>query len=203
MNRKPGIVVCIVAAAVLVSGLACPQHASAENPFYYYPAYGAHRGKIVYRDGPFVNRQKIRWGNGLTAYGADVFNNAIGAAVQILPAVLREDPATDDDHARSQAEFSRSMAEEAARMQHAQQLYSKTEALYTAFGLTPTHVGGAGNAGSFSDWDNSGVTTPGTVPGTPGTTPPVPGNFQDWDNSGNAPVNPPQGGGGFGDWDNR
>ncbi|MCU0880071.1 MAG: hypothetical protein MUF06_20055 [Pirellulaceae bacterium] len=97
MNRKPGIVICIVAAAVLVSGLACPQHASAENPFYYYPAYGAHRGKIVYRDGPFVNRQKIRWGNGLTAYGADVFNNAFGAATQILPLVLKDDGSSDAD----------------------------------------------------------------------------------------------------------
>jgi hypothetical protein len=65
------------------------------NGFYYYPAYGAQRGKIVYRDGPLVNRQKIRWGNGLTEYGAGVLNNAIGAAIQIVPAVVKDETPAD------------------------------------------------------------------------------------------------------------
>jgi hypothetical protein len=204
-----------VACGLLFLAVACQVIATAtpawaEQPFFYYPAYGAQRGKIVYRDGPFVNRQKIRWGNGLTEYGAGVINNAIGAAVQILPAVIKEDPAAAEDAARSQAEFSRSMADEQVRMQQAQQLYSKTGALYTAFGLTPTPAAGGGSAGSFSDWDNSGLGGSPTQPVTPGTPPPptpdpatAPGNLQDWDNSGTAPANPPQGGAGFDNWDNR
>jgi hypothetical protein len=210
MNRRLWVVL-FVAAAVL--SLAEPPRASGQNPFYYYPAYGAHRGKIVYRDGPLVNKQKIRWGNGLTPYGADVLNNAIGAAVQILPAILREDPAAEEDRARSQAEFSRSMADEELRLQQAQQLNARTQSLAVSFGLSAAPAASVGgNSGSFGDWDNSGAANPNlanpgneppTQPMTPGTAP-VPGNLQDWDNSGNAPVAPAQGGAaGLSDWDNR
>jgi hypothetical protein len=208
MNRMRWAGVLIGVGSLAISFLGASP-AAGQSPFYYYPAYGAQRGKIVYRDGPLVNRQKIRWGNGLTAQGASVLNSAIGAAVQILPAVLRDDPAAAEEAARSQAEFARSMADEEARMQQAQQLYANTQALRTSFGLTPPPVGGSSGSGSFSDWDNSGLNTPSpaqpvqpTVPGTPPPAP-APGNLQDWDNSGNAPANPPQGGAGFDDWDNR
>lgn len=65
--------------------------ASAEDLFIPYPAYGAHRGKIVYRDGPFGSRQKVRWGNGLTAYGAQVLTHGIDALPGILPLFLKDE----------------------------------------------------------------------------------------------------------------
>lgn len=88
MNRSRWIAIFFAATVVLAGGLAQPQPAAGQNPFYYYPAYGAQRGKIVYRDGLLVNRQKIRWGNGLTPYGAAVLMHGFDVAGTVIPAVI-------------------------------------------------------------------------------------------------------------------
>jgi hypothetical protein len=75
---------------IVLMSPAAVRSARAEQPFFYYPAYGAQRGRIVYRDGPRVNRQKIRWGNGLTEYGAQVLTHGIDILPSILPLFLKE-----------------------------------------------------------------------------------------------------------------
>lgn len=52
----------------------------AQQPFYYYPAYGSQRGRIRTVDGWIRDKQRIRWGNGLTPQGAMVFTHAIDVA---------------------------------------------------------------------------------------------------------------------------
>ncbi|MCE9527458.1 MAG: hypothetical protein K8R36_15555 [Planctomycetales bacterium] len=71
--------------------------AQAEQPFFYYPAYGSSRGKIRYVDGVFRNKQKIHWGNGVTNNGVMVMHDAFAAAAQIIPAVITHKDAEQSD----------------------------------------------------------------------------------------------------------
>ena len=77
--------------------------ARADQPFYYYPAYGAHRGKIVNRQGPFVSRQKVRWGGGLTPYGAQVIGDAITAFAPIVGGFIGKEAEVADKSADERA----------------------------------------------------------------------------------------------------
>jgi hypothetical protein len=78
--------------------------AEAEQPFFYYPAYGSSRGRIRYVDGVLRDKQRIKWGNGVTDNGVLVMRDIATAAGQILPAVLNNapaPPAEEENHARA------------------------------------------------------------------------------------------------------
>lgn len=80
----------LLALAVYGMPILVAADAWADQPFFYYPAYGSQRGRIVNREGPRVNRQKIRWGNGLTEYGASVLTHGIDILPSILPLLVKE-----------------------------------------------------------------------------------------------------------------
>ena len=68
-----------------------------------YPPYGAHRGRIVARNG-FGHSIRYRWGNGLTPQGAAFLTSAVDA---LAPAVVALAGRESDSEARSRA-FERS-----------------------------------------------------------------------------------------------
>ncbi len=88
---------------LLLAAMTPLREARADQPFYYYPAYGAHRGKIVYRDGIFVNRQKVRWGGGLTPYGTQVIGDAITAFAPIVGGFIGKEAEVADKSADDRA----------------------------------------------------------------------------------------------------
>jgi hypothetical protein len=78
----------VFALLALLLTLGADAAAQAEQPFFYYPAYGANRGRIRYVDGVFRNKQRIHWGNGVTDNGVLVMRDLAAAAQEIVPAIL-------------------------------------------------------------------------------------------------------------------
>src|SRR5262245_31019455 len=131
--------------------------ASAAQPFYYYPAYGAQRGRIVYRQGPFGGtRQKIHWGGGLTDNGTSVLLSAIGAAETVFGP--GDSSANKEAQAARDAEFKRSIDEDRRLLAEAKALRARTEALRNQFAGGQTSNGkppplvNSGSLDNFSDW---------------------------------------------------
>jgi hypothetical protein len=164
-------------ALVLGSCAICPSALLAQQP-YYYPAYGAHRGRISYHRGPFGGtHQKIRWGGGITESGAAVLLGAIDAAGPILSSVLGGRSLEEDagQRALKDAEQQRALADDQRLQTEASDLLARTRQLRDSFtGAAPL--------------------IPDQTPATPGTTlPPAPGttlppatvtpsrdDFRDW-----------------------
>jgi hypothetical protein len=158
--RKTRLLSCL-----FVLGLAVqPLSAIAQQPFNYYPAYGAHRGRMVYHQGPFGGtRQKIHWGGGITDNGAAVLTSAIGAAATIFGPGSSGESA--GDKAARDAEFQRSLSDDQDWLTKAKELQSRTEALRNSFlGIAgpPEQIPGAQNGpppqsgplDTFDDWDS-------------------------------------------------
>lgn len=171
-----------------LGGMATP--AQAGQPFFYYPAYGAHRGKIVNRDGLLVNRQKVRWGGGITSNGAAVFHDLFAAAVPIVQDALGGGKELDPGMSPEQLDQVRSL--EANKQARADAMLAQTVALRRSLGIPDEAVAFGGNAGAgpaaggaqpgnsqpggstsdgFSDWEGSLSNSP-TPPVPP--VPPVP-----------------------------
>lgn len=88
----------------LIAMIGTDAAAQAQQPFFYYPAYGSNRGRIRYVDGVLRDKQRIKWGNGVTDNGVLVMRDIATAAGQILPAVLNNaaaPAAEEESHARA------------------------------------------------------------------------------------------------------
>jgi hypothetical protein len=91
------------------------ESAEAQEPFFYYPAYGSNRGRIRYVDGVLRDKQRIKWGNGVTDNGVLMMRDIATAAQQILPAVLNNAPAptiAEENHARAAHSLARAQDEQ-------------------------------------------------------------------------------------------
>jgi len=181
-----------------VTGItALPSSGIADQPFNYYPAYGAHRGRIVYHQGPFGgSRQKIRWGGGLTDNGAAVLTGAVGAAATIFGP--GSSAASTGDKAARDAEFQRSLNEDNDWLQKARDLQNRTETLRNAYLSVSGSQNGklqnshdnvglqSGAIDDFSDWDSNAATSsispivPPIIPPAPTQSGPL-DTFDDWD----------------------
>jgi len=147
----------------LIAIVALPLSGIAQQPFNYYPAYGALRGRMVYHQGPFGGtRQKIHWGGGITDNGAAVLTSAIGAAATIFGPGSSGESA--GDKAARDAEFQRSLSEDQDWLTKAKDLQSRTEALRNAFlgtsnpppppGPQNGPITPPGPLDTFDDWDS-------------------------------------------------
>lgn len=161
----------VVALAAALAVLAADTAVLAEQPFFYYPAYGSSRGKIRYVDGVFRNKQRIRWGNGVTDNGVQVMQDFFAAAGQILPVVLQREaqaPGEQEDI------VPREVFEDARRTD--EDLQSKAAAILNENRQLAQRLG---------------ITSLSTIPATdadkPGPSPTD--DFKDWDNTG-LPPNP-------------
>jgi hypothetical protein len=158
--------------ALLLGTCACPSALLAQQPFYY-PAYGAHRGRISYHQGPFGGtRQKIRWGGGITDNGAAVLTSAIAAAGPILTAALggralEEDPA---ERAQRELENQRSLEDDQRLQTEASELLARTHQLRDSFSVGAPPL-------LPSQLPATGATTPPPATGTPSRD-----DFRDWPN---------------------
>lgn len=156
----------------------------ADGPFYYYPPYGSQRGRIVTRSGILGDRQKVRWGNGLTDNGVAFFHDAFAAAVPILQAIAPLGRDLESEEAAHSRELrSRELsAEDDALLSRARATRDRNLELLRAFGGPSAPPAGGG--GDNADWDNTGEgPTAGGAPAAGGATPASEG----WDNTGHAP----------------
>jgi len=120
----------------LVAVIGADAVALAEQPSFYYPAYGSSRGRIRYVDGVFRNKQRIHWGNGVTDNGVLVMRDIATAATEILPAVLRNSPAEEDKaHA---ARFQALQAEDEALQAKAESILDANQKLLERLGRSPS-----------------------------------------------------------------
>lgn len=112
--------------------------AQAGEPFFYYPAYGANRGRIRYVDGVLRDKQRIKWGNGVTDNGVLVMRDIATAAQQILPAVLNNAaaPAAEEEkHAR--AAHSLAIAQDEQLQARAEEILEANQKLLDRLGGSP------------------------------------------------------------------
>jgi hypothetical protein len=175
-TRLP-LLFCLALGAAL-GGAAAP--ARAGQPFFYYPAYGSPRGKIVYRDGLLVNRQKVRWGGGITTNGAAVFHDLFAAAVPIVNDVLGG--GKELDLGMSPEQLDQVRRDEADKQQRANAMLAQTVALRRSLGIPDEAVGGGPGPAPIGPPPTGPV-----APVTPGG--PVNDAFSDWGSSlSNAPT---------------
>jgi hypothetical protein len=179
-----------IALLILAGSEMAPSRTIAAQPFYYYPAYGSHRGRIVYHQGPFGgSKQKIHWGGGITDNGAAVLTTAIGAAATIFGPDSGE---TKEERASRDAAFQQRAAEEQDLLAKARELQGRTEALRASFmggqppPLPQTDPLPQQGLDSFSNWDSNASAAPVqvVVPPPPAPSIPSPGRFDtfdDWD----------------------
>lgn len=179
-----------IALLILAGSEVVPSRTIAAQPFYYYPAYGSHRGRIVYHQGPFGgSKQKIHWGGGITDNGAAVLTTAIGAAATIFGPESGE---TKEERASRDAAFQQWAAEEQDLLAKAKELQTRTEALRATFTSAPpqpqqqTELPPQQTLDSFSNWDSNASAAPVQVVVPPPPAPSIPSprpfdTFDDWD----------------------
>jgi DNA repair exonuclease SbcCD ATPase subunit len=83
---KPYMLTMLAFVVAGASYVAAP--AAADEPFFYYPAYGSLRGRIRYVDGIFRDKQRIRWGGGITPQGAALLMHVADVAGDVAGDVL-------------------------------------------------------------------------------------------------------------------
>lgn len=134
--------------------------AFADGPFFAYPPYGSHRGRIVTRNGLLVDKQRIRWGNGVTNNGVAVFHDAFAAAVPIVQALapLTRDAEIEETRSRQERDVQRRAAEEEDGdwQRKANSLFARNQALLAEFTGTGPVVPTPPQGGN-GDWDNTGA----------------------------------------------
>jgi len=136
--------------------------------------YGSQRGHI--HIGP--RHTRIRWGNGFTEYGAQVFTHAIDALPGILPIFMKE---ADAGAAKSASEPIEFPAHYTAELQRANNLLERSARLLGHDISTPAADSG-GTPGNGHDsfrnspdpWGPNGAAPPN--PAAPGPAPPPPAN---------------------------
>lgn len=111
--------------------------AQAEQPFFYYPAYGSSRGRIRYVDGVLRDKQRIRWGNGVTDNGVLVMRDIAAAAGEILPVVLRSAPADVEESKVHAAQFQAQRAQDEALQTKAEEILDANQKLLERLSKSP------------------------------------------------------------------
>jgi hypothetical protein len=151
--------------------------AQAEQPFFYYPAYGSSRGKIHYVEGVFRNKQKIHWSNGVTNNGVMVMHDAFAAATQIVPAVLshRDAEPSDAEKRAATRDAEAAAAGDRDKQADADAILKRNQDLLTRLGGgtidPPANTTPGVRTDKFEDWSDS------TSPRQPS---PRRDEFKDW-----------------------